>query len=71
MNKAVLIKNLVNMKYRNDISLTKHMGHCKDSINQLTDMEIIFDKKVQGLLLMSSLLDNWKTKVVSLSNSAP
>jgi Zinc knuckle len=34
-------------------------------------MKMILDEKLQVLILLSSLPDNWKTLVVSLSNSAP
>lgn len=66
LNKAKLIKNLVNMKYKNDTTLTEDMGRFKDCINKLLDMEIIFEDKVQELLLMSKWPNNWEMMVVAL-----
>ena len=34
-------------------------------------MKLVIDDELQVLLLLNSLLDNWETLVVSLSNSAP
>ena len=38
-------------------------------VNQLASAKISLDDELQALLLLSSLLDNWETLVVSLSNS--
>ncbi|KAK6947581.1 hypothetical protein RJ641_001054 [Dillenia turbinata] len=47
------------------------MSDFQDVLNQLTTLKINFDDKVQVLLLLSSLPNNWKTLVVIVSNSAP
>ncbi|KAK6931899.1 hypothetical protein RJ641_001523 [Dillenia turbinata] len=39
-------------------------------MNQLITLEINLDDKVQALLLLSSLLDSWKTLVMNVSNLA-
>jgi len=39
-------------------------------MNQLSSMGIKFDDEIQGLFLLSSLLDSWETFRMSLSNSA-
>ncbi|GFY81184.1 hypothetical protein Acr_01g0009930 [Actinidia rufa] len=43
----------------------------KTSWNKALLMRRLFDDEMQALLLLSSLLENWETLVVSLSNSAP
>jgi hypothetical protein len=69
--KAFLFKELVNMKYRDGISVTEHMNNFQGVINQLTTMEMKIDDEMQALLLLGSLPDSWETFVVTVSNSAP
>ena len=40
-------------------------------MNQLSTMGIKFDEEIQGLFLLGSLLETWKTLRTSLSNSDP
>ncbi|KAK9906214.1 hypothetical protein M0R45_002714 [Rubus argutus] len=69
--KAFLFKELVNLKYRDGISVTEHMNNFQGVINQLTTMEMKIDDEMQALLLLGSLPDSWETFVVTVSNSAP
>ena len=62
-NKAFIARKLVNLKLKDGKSIAKHLSEFQDLVNQMVT-------KLQVLLLLSSLLDNWETLVVSLSNSA-
>ncbi|KAI5321626.1 hypothetical protein L3X38_030697 [Prunus dulcis] len=70
-NKASVIRRLVNLKYRDGRSVTKHLSDFQGLINLLTNMKMVLDDELQALVLLSSLPDSWDTLVVSLSNSAP
>ncbi|KAL6136970.1 hypothetical protein ACLB2K_062265 [Fragaria x ananassa] len=69
--KAFLVKKLVNMKYREGVRVTEHLNNFQSTINQLTTMGMTIDDELQALLLLGSLSDNWKTFVITVSNSAP
>ena len=71
MNKAYLIRKLVNLKYKPDKSIAEHLNEMKSIMNQLATMKMLMEDELQAHLLLSSLLDSWETLVVSLSNSAP
>ena len=62
-NKAFIARKLVNLKLKEGKSIAEHLSEFQDLVNQMVT-------KLQVLLLLSSLLDNWETLVVSLSNSA-
>ncbi|KAF7151014.1 hypothetical protein RHSIM_Rhsim02G0098600 [Rhododendron simsii] len=70
-NKALLMRRLVNLKLRSGDSVAVHSSEFQNLVNQLDSVGLKFDDELQALLLLSSLLDNWETLVVSLSNSAP
>lgn len=70
-NKASTIRRLVNLKYRENRSVSEHLSDFQRLINQPTNMKMVLEDELQALLLLSSLPDNWDTLVVSLSNSAP
>jgi hypothetical protein len=70
-NKAFVIRRLVNLKYKDGHSVTGHLSNFQGLLNELSTMKLALDDEVQALLVLSSLLDSWKTLVVSLSNSAP
>ena len=69
-NKANLMKRLVNLKYKEGRSITKHVSEFQDLVDQLTTMKIILDDELQALLFLSSLPDSWETLVVLVNNSA-
>ena len=50
--------------------MTDYLNNFHGIMNQLFVMGIKFDEEIQGLLLLSSLLDSWETFRTSLSNSA-
>ena len=70
-NKVNLIKKLVNLKYKEGRSITEHTNEFQSLIDQLIIIKMILDDELQVLLLLSYLLDSWKTLVVSVNNSVP
>ena len=67
----MIIKRLVNLKYKDDRSMTKNISDFQGLVNQLTAMKMPIKDELQALLLLSSLPDSWETLVVSLSALAP
>jgi hypothetical protein len=70
-NKMFLIKQLMNLRYREGRPVADHVNAFQGIINQLSSMGITFDDEVQALLLLGSLPDSWETLKVTLCNSAP
>ncbi|KAM1149991.1 hypothetical protein ACFX2B_030215 [Malus domestica] len=68
--KAFLIKELVNVKYKDGLSLAEHLNNFQNIINQLATMKMTIEDELQALLLLGSLPDSWETFVVSINNSA-
>ena len=61
----------MNLKYKDGNSVAKHLSNFQGLLNEFSTMKLELDDEVHALLLLSSLPDNWKTLVVSMSNSAP
>ena len=59
-NKMFLIKQLMNLKYREGAPVTDHVNAFQDIINQLSLMGISFEDEVRALLLLGSLPDTLK-----------
>ena len=70
-NKSFITKKLVNLKLKKGKSIAEHISEFQDLVNKMVTMKLVIDDELQVLLLLNSLLDNWETLVVSLSNSAP
>ena len=70
-NKALLIRKLVNLKFKNGSAIAEHLNEMQSIINQLATMKMVIEDELQALLLLSSLPESWETLVISLSNSAP
>ena len=51
-----LIKQLLTLKYINEISMIYHLNNFYKIMNQLSTMGIKFDEEIQGLLFLGSLL---------------
>ncbi|KAM1487717.1 hypothetical protein ACFX2I_001756 [Malus domestica] len=68
--KAFLIKELINVKYKDGLSVAEHLNNFQNIINQLATMKMTIEDELQALLLLGSLPDSWETFVVSISNSA-
>ena len=66
-----MARKLVNLKLKGGRSVAKHLSEFQDLVNQMVTMKLKIDDELQALLLLSSLLNNWETLVVSLSNSTP
>lgn len=69
--KAFLIKEVVNMKYKEGLSVAIHWNNSQRIINQLSIMCMNIDNELQTLLLLGSLSDSLETFIVIISNSAP
>ena len=65
-----MIRRVVNLKYKDANSVVEHLGNIQELLNELSTMKLELDDEVHVLLLLSSLLDNWETLMISLSNSA-
>ena len=70
-NKALLVRRLVKLEYKDGQNMIEYLNNFKGLINQLTKAEMKLDDEMQALLLLSSLPESWDTLVVTLSNSAP
>jgi len=68
LNKTFLIRKLINLKYKDDSSIAEHLNNFQDMVNKLTTIEIVLDDELLALSLLNSLLDNWETLVVFVSN---
>jgi len=51
--------------------MIEHLNEFQSVVNQLSSMKMSLKDELQALLLLSSIPDNWKTLIVSVSNSAP
>ena len=69
-NKMFLIKQLMNLRYREGAPVADHVKAFQGIINQLSSMGISFEDEVRALLLLGSLPDTWETLKVTLCNSA-
>ena len=67
-NKALLAWKLVSMKLRSGMSVAEHTSEFQNVVNQMFVVELNLDDEMQALLLLSSLLDNWDTVVVTCNN---
>ena len=65
-----LIKQLMNLRYREGAPVANHVNAFQGIINQLSSMGISFEDEVRVLLLLGSLPDTWETLKVTLCNSA-
>lgn len=57
-NKAYIIQKLVNLKYRDTLSVFEHLGNFKGLVNQITNMKMVLNNELQVLLLLISLSNN-------------
>ena len=71
VNKMLLIKRLMHMRYPNGSSMADHLSNFQGVVNELTGMGISFEEEVQALLLLGSLPESWETLKVNLCNTAP
>ena len=64
-----LIRELVNTRMKEDISVTEHINKINSILARLTSIAIKFDDEVQVLLLISSLPDSWSGTVTTVTCS--
>ena len=62
-NKTILIRRLVNLKYKDGNNMVEHISSFQGIMN--------IDDEMQASLLLISLPDSWETLVVIVSNSTP
>ena len=69
-NKVFLIKQLVNTKMKEGMSVTAHINEFNSIISRLASVAIKFEDEVQALLLLSSLPDSWSGTVTAVSSAS-
>jgi len=67
-NKVFLMKHLFNMKMSEGGSIVDHLNEFNMIISQLSFVGVNFDGEVRDLLILLSLLENWKGLVMAMSN---
>ena len=70
-NKTILIRRLVNLKYKDGNNMVEHINSFLGIVNKLVVMKMNIDDEMQASLLLNSLLDSWETLVATVSNSTP
>ena len=69
-NKLYLLNCLMNLRYKENSSISDHLNEFQGLLNQLSGMGIKFDDEVMGLWLLNTLLESWEVFWVSITNSA-
>ena len=69
-NKTLLIRKLVNLRYKDGSDISEHLNEMKSIITQLARMKMTLDEEWQAILLLNTLPESWETLVISLSNAA-
>ncbi|KAD4982065.1 hypothetical protein E3N88_18736 [Mikania micrantha] len=69
-NKVFLIRQLVNTKLKEGMSITAHINEFNSVISRLASVDINFEDEIQALLLLSSLPDSWSGTVTAVSSSS-
>nr|KYP33204.1 Retrovirus-related Pol polyprotein from transposon TNT 1-94 [Cajanus cajan] len=70
-NKLYLLNYLMNLRYRENSSISDHLNEFQGLLDQLSGMGIKFDDEFLGLWLLNTLPESWETFRVSITNSAP
>ena len=70
-NKTIMIRRLVNLKYKDGNNIVEHISSFQGIVNKLVTMKMNINDKMQASLLLNSLPDSWETLVVTVSNSTP
>ena len=68
-NKLFLLQKLIQLRYNDNISMADHLNEFQGLLDQMSGMKINFEDDVQGLWLLTTLLESWETFKVSLCNS--
>ncbi|EPS69434.1 hypothetical protein M569_05339, partial [Genlisea aurea] len=67
-NAAFLVRQLVNLKYRDGESMSQHLAKFKELQNKIKDTKIT-EEEFHSCQLLSTLPDSWFTYVVKRSNA--
>jgi len=70
-NKLYLMKNFVELKYKDGTPFTKHLSEFQGHCDHLSVAGINFDDDVLGLFPLITLPDSWETFRVSMISVAP
>jgi len=70
-NKLYLLKNFVELKYKDETPFTKHLSEFQGRCDQLSVACINFDDNVLGLFLLITLPDSWESFRVSMISATP
>ncbi|CAH9120743.1 unnamed protein product [Cuscuta epithymum] len=70
-NKLFLLKQMMNLRYKEGISVLDHVNEFQGLVDQMTDVGIKFEEEILGLWLLNSLPDSWETFRTSFTNNAP
>ena len=70
-NKLFLLKQLMQLRYKEDIPISDHVNEFQGLLDQLSNVGVKFDDEILGLWLLNTLPDSWETFRVSHTNSAP
>ncbi|WVZ20167.1 hypothetical protein V8G54_007489 [Vigna mungo] len=70
-NKLYLLKNFVELKYKEGTSVSNHLSEFQGRYDQLAGVGIKFDDDLLGLFLLNSLPDSWETFRVSMISATP
>ena len=71
LNRSFVFRKIVRLRYQDGSSMAEHLNVFQGLINQTVFLDIPLIDHVLALLLLGSLLDSWKTIVVTLGNSTP
>ena len=70
-NKLYLLKNFVELKYKEGTPISDHLSEFQGRFDQLAGVDIKFDEDLLELFLLNSLPDSWETFRVSMISAAP
>ena len=68
-NKLHLMKKLFNLKMTENASVAQHLNEFNTITNQLSSVEIDFNNKINALIILASLPNNWEAMRMTVSNS--
>ena len=70
-NKLFLLKQAMNLRYKEDMSISDNLSEFQGCFDQLSSMGVKFEDEILGLWLLNTLPDSWENLHVTLTNSAP
>jgi len=70
-NKLFLLKQAMNLRYKEGTSISDHLSEFQGCFDQLSSMGVKFEDKILELWLFNTLPNSWENLRVTLTNSAP